>query len=323
MYAKVEDNAIVEVLEQKPKWFYDDGNQVDDVYLATENIYPVIEPSIENFELKNENEWVFNGTNVTQTYFTIIEPTIEINPLLQKATLNAREQWTVNGDELTKTYTISDISAEEALEYVNNNGCNIPNIDNDKYIEKPIQEWDYTDGVITKTYLEIIEDPNRENYSDLFYIHSLNDESQWITTETTIQKTYVYTERSVEEIKTNLIAELALLRYNIETGGFQWNAYEIHSTRDAQATNNENNRKVKDGVITNNIKFKTINGFVSLTPSQIEDIYTVQHNFVQGCFDVEEAAEVEINGLNTFNDLINIFNDFNNKAWPSNSLFFE
>jgi len=321
MYAKYVNDSVFEVYPQKPNWFYDNGDPVDDAFLASENIYPVEEPSIEDIELKDESEWTFDGSKVVQTYFTIIEPVVNVNPLLQKVVFGERNSWLVDGDNITKTYAIEDITPEEAQEYVDMNGCNVPDIDHDKHIEKPIQEWDYTNEVITKTYWEVIDDPTRENYSELFYTHSLNPDSEWIKSETTIQKTYVYTEQSIENIKSNLIEELAAYRYRIETGGFEWNGNGIHSTRDAQSTNNENNRKVKDGVITSNINLKTISGFISISPTQIEEIYLVQHNFVQECFDLEELVIVEINSQTEFNNLVTLYNNFNTKAWPSNALY--
>jgi len=50
MYGKIEKDELVKVYHQKPKWFYDDGTQVDDKYLASEGIYPIVDDRPQDFD---------------------------------------------------------------------------------------------------------------------------------------------------------------------------------------------------------------------------------------------------------------------------------
>ena len=89
LYAKVEDGVVIETMP-KPRWFFDDGVQVDDAYLATESIFPVNtseDASKENMyfskEVNQASDMVFDAqSNTVKNYYKYT--TIPLEDVLEK-----------------------------------------------------------------------------------------------------------------------------------------------------------------------------------------------------------------------------------------------
>jgi hypothetical protein len=325
-YAKVSEEKIVKLYGQKPNWLDDDGNILsDEWFIENESIYPIVSnrPDSQQVKVKPIEDWILQADYIEQTFWIIDENLPEYNPLLQKPVIQPEEDWIVTETTIQKTYSLVDCTEKDAWEYVNRNNVISPNTDHSKFIEKPLQQWSFCDNTITKTYWEIIEDPDRQNYPDVLYSRQVNEMDQWIKTDTTIQKTYTYTEHDISTIQEKLNSYLSDLRWLIEVSGFRWNGHRIHSDRESQTKILASFITAKDNIVTEITKWKTMDGFVMLSPEDSQNLGLSTLSFVQKLYDTEEVLSNDIKTKETFADLSAFYYDIINKDWPSNSLYIE
>ena len=105
LYAHTKENKVYKITG-KPKWFFDDGTQVDDTYLKNEGIFPVQE----------------NNPDYNRLTHKIVEKDIT--------------DWIIGDNFVEKTYNIIEITDKEA-ERISHLYINIfPTVNN--YITKPV-----------------------------------------------------------------------------------------------------------------------------------------------------------------------------------------
>lgn len=117
LYVKIKDNK--RELKAHPKWRFDDGSLVDDVWLQeNENMYPVYEPDNLNenkeYYLKSVNDWEFNGEFFIKSYYEVIDNKPEIDEFYQSLLLLPESRWEINKNEdsITKEYKLLEKSLE-------------------------------------------------------------------------------------------------------------------------------------------------------------------------------------------------------------------
>jgi len=78
MYGQIEEGKVVKIFHSTPKWYFDDGTQVNEEYLISENVYPIedVDPAKQNMyytmstNRNNLEELVIDETNkLIKNYF--------------------------------------------------------------------------------------------------------------------------------------------------------------------------------------------------------------------------------------------------------------
>ena len=194
-------------------------------------------------------------------------------------------------------------------------------IDHDKVIEKPIKKWNFENGKIYKTFYTIIEDKNKNNYPEIFYICELKNIEDWIKTENEIEKQYTYTKRNIDDIKVMLKFYLSDLRWKIEVGGIEWGDYKIYTDRESQSKFLTNHILYINNIISGNSNWKTMEGFVDFTKEQMLELSIIVKNYVSDLYDIEKNISNDIDIINTFDEIMSLYNNIENVNWPSISLY--
>lgn len=331
-YVRVKNNQVTETLNYRPHWFNDDGLPVSDQWLIeNESIYRAIlnGPEGTPFKIKEKEDWLVTETHVEKTFWLIDENLPEYNPLIEKIETKEESEWVEDGEYLRKVHDVVPCSEEDAQRYVDKHGAVTPEIDRAKFLLKPLQEWSFHDNIITKTYWEIVDSPDKENYPGAFYKCLQNESQNWIKTQTTAQKTYTYIERPIQEIVTYLKKDLEVLRWYIETEGLLWDGKEIHTDRESQTKILTAFIAAKEGIRTNNVKWKTKQGFVMLTPTEMQAMSMHVFDTIEQLYETEDTIIQKINNVmgqglsdtETFSALKSIHDGLLSEPWPQNSLY--
>lgn len=320
-YCLVQNNKILEI-GPRPKWVFENGAPVTDAVLAVDGYYPVVNSNLgDDFIEKPMTDWVISGQQVIVTYWQIIENKPTYNPLNQKIILNPQNKWITTPTQILKTYSLHTCTEEEAKVNLQYFKVVDQNLDTHQYVEKPIQEWNFENGIVYKTYWQIIDDPLSNDFPEVLYLNVLREQFQWIRETDTIQKVYNRSERPIEEIKVNLKDYLAGVRWSIETGGIEWEDMYIHTDRESQFKLLTAFIGAINNIITSPRNWKTKTGFQLLTPEQLQNLGLVSENFVQEVYDKEEEIITMIDDADSFEELKDLFSNILNKDWPSIALF--
>lgn len=329
-YGKVEAGVITKVYEEKPKWFLDDGSQVSDSELIERNIYPITEdyPSDQDYIIKPIDNWNINVDNISTTFW-IIDRQIpsEYNPMFHNLVKSDDTLWTYTDTTVTQPYTIEDKSENEISSFVSENRV-VGMEDSTGYIEKHFTEWNWNSAEeqVEKTYWEIIEDPNKSNYSEFLYDINLKDFSEWVfdTVNDTAQMTYDYIPAPLDDAKERMRSFVAHFRWQVEVGGFIWT--ELNPEGDKIPTDRESQTKLtsafisaKDGIITTDTRWKIIGDYLTLNPTQMQNMCLSVQSFIQSLYDREYGLRAEIDSSD-FSNLETIMSNINT-GWNSGALF--
>jgi hypothetical protein len=329
-YGKVESGEIVKVYEEKPKWFIDDGSQVPDSMLIERDIYPITEnyPTEQGYIIKPMDSWIINVDNITTTFWEINKQIpSEYNPMLHNLVKSDDTLWTYTDTTVTQPYTIEDKTENEISSFVSENRV-VGMEDSTGYIEKHFTEWNWnsSEEQVEKTYWEIIEDPNKSNYSEFLYDINLKDFSEWVfdTVNDTAQMTYDYIPAPLDDAKERMRSFVAHFRWQVEVGGFIWT--ELNPEGDKIPTDRESQTKLmaafvsaKDGIVTTDTRWKIIDGYITLNPTQMQNMCLSVQNFIQALYDREYDLRGEIDSSD-FSNLETILNNIDT-GWHSGALF--
>lgn len=329
-YGEVEGGEIVKVYEEKPKWFLDDGSQLSDSMLAERSVYPIIEdyPSEQGYIVKPMTDWDINVDSITLKFW-LIDRQIpsEYNPMFHNLVKGDNESWTYTDTTVTQPYTIVDKTEGEISDFISENRV-VGMADSTGYIEKHFTEWEwnFSEERIDKTYWQVVDDPNKENYSEFLYDVSLKPFSEWaFDAETnTTQMTYDYTPAPLEEAKERMKGFVAHFRWQVEIGGFIWT--ELNPAGDKIPTDRESQTKLmsafisaKDGIITTDTRWKIIGDYLTLNPTQMQNMCLSVQSFIQSLYDREYDLRAEIDSSD-FSNLETIMSNINT-GWSSGALF--
>lgn len=160
----------------------------------------------------------------------------------------------------------------------------------------------------------------------------LTPENQWIVKENCVVATYEILNIALEEIIDRLKDELSALRYLYETKGFTFTdekgvALKIDSSRESHTKIMGARQGAQEGLREENALWKTIEGFVSVSNTDIIRLGSALLDFTQACYNREAAIENLIgavdqgNYLNAVDILRYIATVEFTSGWPQNALF--
>jgi hypothetical protein len=329
-YVRITDDQKIEVLLEKPKWYFDNGNQVTDEWLVENaNIYKLYEkPTFDprDFIEKDSSKWIIGLDYVEKTYYNVVnvfEPLTK--SLIQKHSIDPESEWEYNDDDNTVTIThrVVERSGEDVDRIVHNSPYyNVP-FDPNNSIEKPMEFWRYENGLIYKSYWSVVRDPERSTHPELFYNHTTTDISGWERADTTIQEKLMFSLKDINECKNSLIEYVSLYRWQIETGGYNFNGNGIHTDRESQTKITSIYVLLKNGVVTGNTMWKTMEGFVSLTTVNLENMCLSVSSFIQSLYNKESDIINSITGSTSMEELMSIYNNLKTLITVTGSIFLE
>lgn len=322
-YGRIENGKVVEVMSEKPHWYFEDGSQVTDEWLKTKGILPVnMDPFDDRFgiSINDKNDWLVFGDRIKKTFKVIHKEVVEYNPLTHKLVEKPESEWVVTDTTITITYDVVEASLEEVRKFIGSKHV-VGVATNDNFIEKPESEWKVLDDfTIQKTYWEVISAPSA-NYPAVLYNKTAKDFSEWVKVDDTAQVMFTYEQAPVDTVKERIKKYITELRWRIETGGYKWGSHNVATDRESQSKMVGPFMLARDGIFTQNRTWKMLNGYASLTPTQIQEMCMSVHNFVQGLFDREEVLLSSVDTLNTFNELKSLYDSLNT-GWDTNALYF-
>ena len=316
-----------EILSERPQWCFDGGVSVSDEYLIDNaNIFPLIEDHFgdDSYLIKSSSEWDYNLDNVTVNYYNVIDNTLpEEIPLSDDYVSKSEDQWIYDEDANTVEiqYDVYTRTDEEISDFIEDHGIEDVDQDWSGYEEKPKSDWLFTGGVIKKTRWEILEDSDQDNYSDIFYKSTITDESEWLITDTTKQQKLTFSERSISDIKISLVERISYYRWEIEIGGYVWNGNSIHTDRESQTKLTSMYTLIKSGAITGDITFKTMDGFIVMSVSDMESMCLGVNTFIQTLYTKESVLIDQINNASTFQGLVDIYDNMSSLMSVSGAIF--
>ena len=304
MYIKIYKDGSRKTLNRKPRYFFDNGQQVSESWLIeNESIYPIVEETIDvdcdETWVKPESDWPIKDDHVLKTYLKIFN---NIPTDCDSYELKDQSEWTQDGDKLYKTY----------IKIFNNE----PTYDKSthKFVLKDRSNWTQDGDKLYKTWDVYTEDI--PDYDSLFEYITQDPESDWYEQDGVIHKTYTVHTRDLSDIQTKMIRDLADKRWKYETGGMEFETYKIHTDRESQSKIMAGYVASVQGTVTEDRKWKTKEGFAIFSPTQMENMGLTLNQFVQDCYDNEERILNQINNAGSVDDCKNITFD----GWPSIAL---
>jgi Domain of unknown function (DUF4376) len=103
---------------------------------------------------------------------------------------------------------------------------------------------------------------------------------------------------------TEKLSEIAQERYDKEISGVTVGELIINTERGSQAMLNSTMTLIKAGAIES-VNWKCENGYIALTPDNIDSVVFAVMGHVQGCFDAEKVMVEAVGGLGDDIDAIN------------------
>ena len=109
-------------------------------------------------------------------------------------------------------------------------------------------------------------------------------------------------EINIEDLKAAKKSEIANARYNAEIAGATFNGTVIKTDRESQALiTGAALAAIRDNEYI--VRWKTSNGFVTLTSGQVMEVAQAVRDHVQGCFDKEAVYDESIDGCTTAEEI--------------------
>lgn len=327
-YAQVKEGVITNLFPQKPNWFWDNGEQVTDDWLRTEQIYPIIEDHDNdiNYVEKDQSQWIYRTMNVEVTYFQYIDDLPECNLVTHKRVMKPEDQWitSTTNSTITRTYDIVARTLDETYEFISSKPVYMPEgfvYDQSKFIEKPMEMWEYNeeDGHIRKRFWEIIPDLTANDVSDILYHKEPAPFEEWPKTDTTTQEIINILPRDLEDITERVLSSAADIRWQIETGGLKIGEINMFTERETQSKLTSAYMLMKLNNSTADVTWKTIDGFKTFTAQEFENICLLVHQFVQESFTKEALYMNEVKTAGTFEQLEILVEEIYTKLAVENS----
>ncbi|MCK5018752.1 MAG: DUF4376 domain-containing protein [Candidatus Peribacteraceae bacterium] len=313
-YARVVDDKVHSVYNGSLGWMDDKGVPLtDDVYVMDHGIYPVTEPHIsdDRYMEQDMEQWVINDNGVTITYYLIVDDEIQgQNDIGVKITKLPKTEWVYNIVEQTVDvqYDVSIRTDEEISRVVAGHIAPEPDKDYDLYLEKPQREWLFDGLNVYKTYYTIVPDPNREQHSEVFYDVKRGSRRDWLNDgNLTFEKCIFTPKTDLPRVKSNLKNYIADHRWRVETGGVFFMDKTISTDRDSQSKILSKYTLIRDNGSVDDIFWKTVNGFVRITPEEFTDMAVFVDKFVNSTYKRESLLYNDIEITDTFNGLKDIF----------------
>jgi len=169
--------------------------------------------------------------------------------------------------------------------------------------------------------------PNPPIIDEYYQYNITNDITSWAVNANNVTQTFTTINKPISDIKNNVLDNCTKLRYLYETGGFIFNTLLIHSSRESQIKIYGSSQAARNDVRVENSKWKTLNGFVEMSNTDMISLGEALLSFVQGCYDKEDALITLINNVNieNYSSAVNAFKSIESTdfttGWPTNAIF--
>ena len=324
-------NGTIEKISGSPGWLDDNGVPLtDEVYIRDHSIYPITEPhkGDDGYIEQDMDKWVIEADKVTVAYYTVIDSGLKSTRLDTTITKLPQTEWVY--DDVMNTTTIqyiTHIKTDEEMLYIIDNHMVTPSYkDSSIYEEKPRSEWLFDGFTVHKTYYTIVIDPDRDQYSDIFYDVTIADRSSWVVVGDDIQEKCIFMPKTdLAEIKNRLNDVIAEYRWRVETGGMMFNEYIISTDRESQLKVLAKYTIVSGSGAVDNIVWKTQDGFISFTSVDFLTMCLAVESFVNESYNQEHLLYNDLQGsqeqLITFDILKAIFDRVDTSFTVNGSVF--
>lgn len=322
--------AITKYFYDKPAVFLESGEQADDMWLIkNDNVYPLIEQTYSDQEHreKTEADWVYADDSVTVTYWKIQDKfPADINEMFQKYVLKEEKEWEVTDEFIYKTYDVVDKSQEEVDFFIDSRVEIAPTKDSTKFFLRPRNEWVYENGSVHKTYYGIVDDGDNTPIDDInIYLIKQNDSSKWEVDGSNIHITYEKTPMNIDDLKPLYKNSITALRQKIEAGGAEITVddsiVKFQSDKDTQTKIAALYIQANSKKLTNDVDWKTIDGFITLTSKNIESVYLQLTDFVEKLYTNEKSLIQSGEKATSVTDIISIYKSLPGAFGVTNSIF--
>lgn len=140
-----------------------------------------------------------------------------------------------------------------------------------------------------------------------------------------VESTWTVNDHSLSEVIKREVGNLALTRYKYEVAGITFtdsngNTLRIDTTRESQTKLGSVYTSAKDGVRTDPSKWKTLDGFVNISNSDMISLAKITWGYVQDCYDRESTIQSMLSNCTTINEIKTVVTDEFNSGFPVISL---
>lgn len=315
-YAKITDGSM-DVIGY-PGWLDSSGQPLtDDVYIRDHGIYPIVEDHYgdDGYVEKDQGEWYMEATRVVVTYYTVVDnpPTVEL--LDTVVGMLPQELWVydITHSTVEVRYQVRERTDEEIEQILSDYPLSNNGMDSNIYEPKPVRQWGFKGAYVEKRHYTILEDPERLTHSTIFYDITPTDRESWVVNGDIIQESCTFTPKTdMIAMKSQLNGYVADYRWNVEVGGYMFEGNTIATDRDSQSKILTRYIMVKEGTITEDIYWKTENGFYPLAPAKFIEMAIAVESFITEVYNKEHLLYIDIQGsehtTDTFERLYGIYN---------------
>ena len=126
--------------------------------------------------------------------------------------------------------------------------------------------------------------------------------------EHTVNRTWAVEDLPFEDVKTTVLDKLANARWQKETGGITYaidgTDYTIYTDRESQSKMTAAFLTAAQGIRTDPSNWKTPEGIVPISNTEIQNVALAVMAHVQGCYDAEKLKVDEVNACETVSELL-------------------
>ena len=182
-------------------------------------------------------------------------------------------------------------------------------------VDKPVGEWTVLADKVLKTQWLVVP----KSYNPIYQNLVTKEESEWVYTDTTVDKNKVV-DIPLEEVKSRMLETLASVRYQHEVGGMNYGQLQIHTDRDSQAKLTSNFVAIIAGLLTSDVKWKTFSGFEVFNTTDFQTMAATALEFVQACYDRESVVINQINAATTYEELVTAYAEIG-VGYPATAIY--
>lgn len=224
-------------------------------------------------------------------------------------------------NEKGKILTDSELITKENMYPVYNENVTE---DYDWLLPKDKSIWELKTDYVEKKFWRVFR--NSPDYDPLYQNISAKPQFEWTQDGDKLYQEWNISELTVDQTKDKMVNEIADKRWRYETGGMTYTTdsgitVKLHTGRESQSKLASVSLAVKQGSITTNKQWKTVEGFVELTPTELENLGEALNSFVQSCYDNEKRILDLIMGCSTISNCQDVYYNEFNSNWPTNAIY--
>ena len=165
------------------------------------------------------------------------------------------------------------------------------------------------------------------SFDDFYQEVNSKNISEWTVGDTQVTETYTISDKPINNIKSDMLDKSTDLRYDYEIGGMIFGSLNIHSSRESQTKILGASQAARNGTRIDDSKWKTIDGFTTISNTDITQLGTDMETFIQACYNKESTLIDSIEAVDTtvYLDAVNSYKSIESTdfttGWPSNAIF--